>query len=117
MYDKLLKVLAGFMSITFLLTCIERAAVVDDSSHNQVSHHHTSNIFGLVSPFHFFPLSWSSMWIFSAARDVLNFIILVIVALMWRPTRTSVLVLYSDQVPSVSSVDEAIRPTVNDMST
>ncbi|EQC32423.1 hypothetical protein SDRG_10163 [Saprolegnia diclina VS20] len=77
MYDTLFTVLVTFMAITFLFTVFENAV-------------YSKRI----------ELSWDWMWVLWASSRALNFCVVFVVSIIWRPTRTSLLYAHSVQVPS-----------------
>ncbi|OQR98265.1 hypothetical protein ACHHYP_08932 [Achlya hypogyna] len=77
MYDTLFTVLVTFMAITFLFTVFENAV-------------YSKRV----------ELSWDWMWVLWASSRALNFCVVFVVSIIWRPTRTSLLYAHSVQVPS-----------------
>ncbi|KAF0684044.1 Aste57867_23965 [Aphanomyces stellatus] len=78
MYDVLFKVLVAFMLLAFAFTLFENA------------------VYAKRIP----DFSWEYMWMLWAGSRLLNFGVVVVVSLIWRPTRTSSLSANSVQLPA-----------------
>ncbi|OQR81749.1 hypothetical protein THRCLA_11445 [Thraustotheca clavata] len=89
MYDTLFTVLMSFMLITFLFTCYENAV-------------YSKRI----------ELSWEWMWVLWASSRTLNFLVVFVVSIIWRPTRTSLLYSHSVQVPSSEAECESAKSEI-----
>lgn len=83
MYDLLVKVLLGYLSIALVFFILQSAVMLD-----------------------VIDWDWKWNWVVWATGRLLNFLIILGIACIWRPSSTSQLYAYSDQLSSKDDTDD-----------
>lgn len=83
MYDLLVKVLLGYLSIALVFFIVQSAVML-----------------GFID----WDLKWN--WVVWATGRLLNFLIILGIACIWRPSSTSQLYAYSNQLSSKDDIDD-----------